>query len=121
MYDHLLTIEYVYEWRKQAGRNERRKCYYNSYYILLVSFARSVRQVMDLRFFPSLFSWPARFALGPLKEGKISVHSLPYGPRTRLIRGMYCIDIVLYCTALYCIALFGIVLYCIVLYYIILH
>ena len=33
--------------------------------ILLASFARSVRQVMDPRFFPSLFSWPARFALGP--------------------------------------------------------
>ena len=28
--------------------------------ILLTSFARSVRQVMDSRFIPSLFSWPAR-------------------------------------------------------------
>ena len=36
-------------------------------------------------FFPSLFSWPACFA----KEGKNSVHNLPYGPRTRLIRGIY--------------------------------
>ena len=42
-------------------------------------------------FFPSLFSWPARFALGPLKEGKNLVHNLAYGPRTRLIRGIYTI------------------------------
>ena len=28
-------------------------------------------------------------ALWPQKEGKNSVHNLPYGPRTRLIRGIY--------------------------------
>ena len=40
---------------------------------------------MDPNFFPSLISWPAHFTL----EGKDSVHNLPYGPRTRIIGGLY--------------------------------
>ena len=65
-----------------------------------------------------------------IKE-KNSVHNLPYGPRTRLIRGMYFVvshyvvgitlyrivllyGTVWYCIVfvLHCIALFGVVLYC---------
>ena len=64
---------------------------------------------------------------------KNSVHNLPYGPRTRLIRGMYCIVlywamawvalhfIVLYYIILYCIVLYRTVLYCTVLYCIALY
>ena len=47
--------------------------------ISLALFARSVQQVMDPRFFPSLFSSIKR-------RGKKSVDNLPYGPRTRLMR-----------------------------------
>ena len=69
-----------------------------------------------------------------IKE-KNSVHNLPYGPRTRLIRGMYFVvshyvvgitlyrivllyGTVWYCIVfvLHCIALFGVVLYCNVLH-----
>ena len=43
---------------------------------------------MDPRFFLPCFHASCTSRLGQ-KEGKNSVHNLPYGPRTRLIRGMY--------------------------------
>ena len=54
--------------------------------ILLTSFAWSVPQVMDPRFFP-LFMARALHAWA-IRRGKNSVHNLRYGPCTRLIRGM---------------------------------
>ena len=42
---------------------------------------------MDPRFFLPCFHGPRASRLGHKKEGKNSVHNLPYGPRTRLIRG----------------------------------
>ena len=58
--------------------------------ILLASFIRSVRQVVDPRFFLFCFHGPrAQSRLGHKRKEKTSVHNLPYGPRTRLIRGIY--------------------------------
>ena len=51
--------------------------------ILLASFARSVRQVMDPRGF--FFIIPCFHK----RRGKNSVHNLPYGPRTGLITDLY--------------------------------
>ena len=56
--------------------------------ILLASFARSVRQVMDPFFLPCFHGLRA-LRLGHKRKGKKSFHKLPYGPRTRLIRGIY--------------------------------
>ena len=74
---------------------------------------------MDPRFFLPCFRSPRTTRLGHKRKEKNSVHNLPYGPRTRLIRGMYCIA--LHCTALHYIALHCTVLYCVVLYCIALH
>ena len=60
---------------------------YNKHLISLICSVR--RASYGSSFFPSLFSRPARFALGPYKEGKNSVYNLPYRPRTRLIKGYY--------------------------------
>ena len=59
---------------------QRNQVYYmaDSFRVLWLVNSNSVRQVMNLRFFLSCFH-----------EEKISVHNLPYRPRTRLIRGMY--------------------------------
>ena len=57
---------------------------------VLASFARSVRQVMDPRFFLPCFHGPCASRLSHKRKEKNSVHNLPYGPRTRLIRGIYC-------------------------------
>ena len=57
--------------------------------ILLASFARSVQQVMDHVFFLPCFNGTRASRLGHKRKGKNSVHNLSYGPRTRLIRGMY--------------------------------
>ena len=57
--------------------------------ILLASFARSVGQVMDPRFSLPCFHGPRASRLGHKRKEKNSVHNLPYGPRTRLIRGIY--------------------------------
>ena len=57
--------------------------------IVLASFARSVRHVKDPRFFLHCFQSPRASRLGHKRKEKSSVHNLPYGPRTRLIRGMY--------------------------------
>ena len=54
--------------------------------ILLASFARSAGQVMDPRFFLSCFHGPRASRLGHKRKEKNSVHNLPYGPRTRLIK-----------------------------------
>ena len=58
--------------------------------ILLASFAQSVGQVMDPRFFLPCFHGPRASAI---KGRKNSVHNLLYGPRTRLIRGMYTVHV----------------------------
>ena len=55
---------------------------------------------MDPRFFLPCFHGPRASRLGHKRKEKTRIHNLPYGPRTRLIRGMYCT--VLYCTVLYC-------------------
>ena len=60
--------------------------------ILLASFAQSVRQVMDPRFFLSCFHGLHTSYLGHKKKEKNSVHNLPYRPHTRLIRGMYVVS-----------------------------
>ena len=57
--------------------------------ILLASFARSVEQVMDPRYFHPCFQGPRASRLGYRRKGKISVHNLPYGPSTWLIRARY--------------------------------
>ena len=44
---------------------------------------------MDPRFFLPCFHGPRDTRLGHKKKEKVSVHNLPYGPRTRLIRGIY--------------------------------
>ena len=53
--------------------------------ILLASFARPVRQVMDPRFSLPCFHGLCASCLGHKRKGKTSVYNLPYGPRTRLI------------------------------------
>ena len=54
----------------------------------LASFARSVWQVMDPRFFLPCFHGPRALHLGHKRKGKNLVHNLPYGPHTRLVRGI---------------------------------
>ena len=44
---------------------------------------------MDPRFFLPCFHGPRASRLGHKRKEKNSVHNLPYGPRTRLIRGIY--------------------------------
>ena len=44
---------------------------------------------MDPRFFLPCFHGLRASRLGHKRKEKNSVHNLPYGPRTRLIRGMY--------------------------------
>ena len=44
---------------------------------------------MDPRFFLPCFHGPRASRLGHKRKEKNLVHNLPYGPRTRLIRGMY--------------------------------
>ena len=56
--------------------------------ILLASFSRSMLSVTDPRFFPLIYS-PHTLCLGHKSTGKNSVRNLQYGPRTRLVRGMY--------------------------------
>ena len=79
---------------------------------------------MDPRVFLPSFHGPRASRLGHKRKEKNSVHNLPYGPRTRLIRGMY--RIVLQCVVLYCILVhiyciphpimrFAKIVYCIVL------
>ena len=57
--------------------------------ILLASFSRSVRQVMNLRIFLPCFHVPHASRLVHKMKGKNLAHNLPYGPRTRLMRGIY--------------------------------
>ena len=61
--------------------------------ILLASLAQSVWQAYDPRFFPFLFLLACALRAWSRKKEKNSVHYLPYGPRTRLIRGIYTKDI----------------------------
>ena len=44
---------------------------------------------MDPRFFLPCFHGPHASRFGHKRKEKNSVHNLPYGPRTRLIRGIY--------------------------------
>ena len=63
---------------------------------------------MDPRFFLPCFH-------GHKRKEKNSVHNLPYGPRTRLIRDMYCAVCILCCAVLIvlcCVVLYSTVLYC---------
>ena len=62
--------------------------------ILLTSFSRSVLQVTDPRFFPLRFMARALRAWAINRGGKKSVRNLRYGPRTRLVRGIYHIKFV---------------------------
>ena len=48
---------------------------------------------MDPRFFLPCFHGQRAPRLGHKRKEKNSVHNLPYGPRTRLIRGMYLLKI----------------------------
>ena len=57
--------------------------------ILLTSLARAVLEVMEPRFFPPFYG-PRATRSGHKAVEKNSVHNFPYGPRARLIRGMYC-------------------------------
>ena len=56
--------------------------------ILLASFFRSGLQITDPRFFPSIYGSCASL-LGHKSMEKNSVRNLQYGPKTRLIRGIY--------------------------------
>ena len=82
---HILNFKLVKKPNKYSISLEK-----NEKYLPLISLVCAVRTASyGSSFFPSLFSWPVRVALGPEKEGKNTVHNLPYGPLTRLIRGMY--------------------------------
>ena len=60
----------------------------------MTCFAFEVLQKFDPRFFP-FDLWPARPRIWAInRRGKKLVRNLQYGPRTRLVRGIYCIDIV---------------------------
>ena len=48
---------------------------------------------MDPRFFLPCFHGLHASRLGHKRKEKNSVHNLPYGPRTRLIRGMYTVHV----------------------------
>ena len=56
--------------------------------ILLTSLARAVLEVMEPRFFPPFYG-PRATRSGHKAVEKNSVHNFPYGPRARLIRGIY--------------------------------
>ena len=61
---------------------------------------------MDPRFFLHYFHGLRASRLGHKRKEKNSVHNLPYGPRTRLIRGTYCDcstkQLFCFCLAVYC-------------------
>ena len=56
-------------------------------YTPLISRVRGPYGKLWTEFFPSFYGPSAKRAGHENKEGKNSVHNLPYGPRTRLIRG----------------------------------